>query len=163
MTDTNDEWITTQVGLKKWWILRKEGERIFILEKAVQNLSSKRNINRTKLKWLYAQLILLTKSSPLRFHYAERTDSTIFIVMILRTVCTGFLEALTTASDIESRRYKDILFIYSIPGINIFKTLTIYKTILITNSGFCKKVFKLVTCPNSGFTENKVYIKFSDW
>lgn len=116
MVDTNDEWITTRVGIKERRILKKEGEGASYLgKKAVQDLFAKKNINPDEI-----EMVICSTSTPDRIFpstasiIAEKTGIKYAYCYDIQAACTGFLVALSAAASyIESGRYKKILIVSS--------------------------------------------------
>ncbi len=114
MMDTNDEWITTRVGIKERRILKDENLGASYLGiKAVEDLFQKKNIDPKEI-----DLVICSTSTP--DHLFPSTASIIArqIGLVnayaydIQAACTGFIVALTSASNcIETGRYKKILVV----------------------------------------------------
>lgn len=114
MMDTNDEWITTRVGIKERRILK--GENLgtsYMAAKAVEDLFAK-----TGTKPEEIDLIICGTTTPDHIYpscasmTAERVGIKNALAFDLQAACSGFIVALSTASSfIESGKYKKILVI----------------------------------------------------
>ena len=114
MMDTNDEWITTRVGIKERRILK--GENLgtsFMAAKAIEDLFSK-----TGTKPEEIDLVICGTTTPDHIYpscasmAAERVGIKNALAFDLQAACSGFIVALSTATGfIESGRYKKVLVI----------------------------------------------------
>ena len=114
MVDTNDEWITTRVGIKERRILRGEGKGLSYMGiRAVKQLLEKTNVNPEDV-----ELILTASTTP--DHHFPTTSSIIAyntgcknaMTFDMQGACAGFLYALETASNyIRSGRYKKVVVV----------------------------------------------------
>lgn len=114
MMDTNDEWITTRVGIKERRILKDDtlGSSHLGIE-AVKDLFSKHPVNPDEI-----EMVICTTSTPDRLF-----PSTASIIANgcgiknayaydIQAACTGFIVAYTAAANyIETGRYKKILVV----------------------------------------------------
>lgn len=114
MMETNDEWITTRVGIKERRILKDVSKGASYLGiQAVNDLFSKRKINPDEI-----EMVICTTSTPDRIFpstasiIAENTGIKNAYAYDIQAACTGFLVGLTAATTyIESGRYRKILVI----------------------------------------------------
>ncbi len=114
MVDTNDEWITTRVGIKERHILKAENAGASYLGvRAVQDLFSKREIKPEEI-----ELLICTTSTPDHLFpstasiIAGQTGITNAFCYDIEAACTGFLVAFDAAACyIQSGRYKKILIV----------------------------------------------------
>lgn len=114
MMDTNDEWITTRVGIKERRILK--GENLgtsFLATKAIEDLFSK-----TGTKPEDIDLVICGTTTPDHIYpscasmAAENAGIKKALAFDLQAACSGFIVALSTASSfIESGKYKKVLVI----------------------------------------------------
>ncbi len=114
MMDTNDEWITTRVGIKERRILK--GDNLgtsFLAAKAIEDLFSK-----TGTKPEEIDLIICGTSTPDHLFpscasmTAEKVGIKNSLAFDIQAACSGFVVALSTATGfIESGRYKKVLVI----------------------------------------------------
>ncbi len=114
MMDTNDEWITTRVGIKERRILK--GENLgtsFMAAKAIEDLFAK-----TGTKPEEIDLVICGTTTPDHIYpscasmAAERVGIKNALAFDLQAACSGFIVSLSTASSfIESGRYKKVLVI----------------------------------------------------
>lgn len=114
MMDTNDEWITTRVGIKERRILRDKSKAASYLGiQAVKDLFSKKNVNPEEI-----EMVICTTSTP--DHLFPSTASIIAYEtgMInayaydIEAACSGFIVGLSIAANhIESGRYQKILVV----------------------------------------------------
>jgi len=114
MMDTNDEWITTRVGIKERRILK--GENLgtsFLATKAIEDLFSK-----TGTKPEEIDLVICGTTTPDHIYpscasmAAENSGIKNALAFDLQAACSGFIVALSTASSfIESGKYKKVLVI----------------------------------------------------
>ena len=116
MVDTNDEWITTRVGIKQRRILRKEGEgSSYMGAIAVQRLLENAGCDPKDV-----QLIICATSNPdYRFPatasvIAKRCDLTGAYAYDIQAACAGFIVALQDANAyIKSGIYKKVVVVAS--------------------------------------------------
>lgn len=114
IVDTNDEWITTRVGIKERRILKDPTlGTSFLAVKAIEDLFSK-----TGTKPEEIDLVLCATSTGDHVFpstaslAAEKVGIKNALSFDLQAACAGFIVALTTATSfIESGRYKKILVI----------------------------------------------------
>ncbi len=114
LVDTNDEWITTRVGIKERRILKGKNQGASYLGiKAVQDLFLKKDINPEEI-----EMVICTTSTPDHIFpstasiIAAKTDIKKAYCYDIEAACSGFLVALTSAASyIESGRYKKILVV----------------------------------------------------
>lgn len=114
MMDTNDEWITTRVGIRERRILK--GKNIgtsFMAAKAIEDLFSK-----TGTKPEEIDLIICGTTTPDHIYpscasmAAEKAGIKNALAFDLQAACSGFIVALTTGTSfIESGKYKKVLVI----------------------------------------------------
>jgi 3-oxoacyl-[acyl-carrier-protein] synthase-3 len=112
MMDTNDEWITTRVGIKERRILK--GENLgtsFLAAKAIEDLFSK-----TGTKPEEIDLIICGTTTPDHIYpscasmAAERVGIKNALAFDLQAACSGFIVSLATAASfVESGKYKKVL------------------------------------------------------
>ena len=114
MMDTNDEWITSRVGIKERRILKEPNiGTSFMAAKAIEDLFSK-----TGTKPEEIDLVVCGTTTP-DFIYpsaasmaAEKVGIKNALAFDLQAACSGFIVALTTATSfIQSGKYKKILVI----------------------------------------------------
>src|SRR5690606_4079376 len=115
MVDTNDEWITTSIGIKERRILKKEedeGTSCMVL-KATQDLIAKKNLNPEEI-----DLLILASATPdmpvasTGVFVATKIGAVNAFAYDLQAACSSFLYAMSTAASyIESGRYKKVLVI----------------------------------------------------
>lgn len=112
MMDTNDEWITTRVGIKERRILKEENVGTsYMAAKAIEELFSK-----TGTKPEEIDLVICATTTPDHI-YPSCASMASEIVGIknalsfdLQAACSGFIVALSTASNfIENGKYKKVL------------------------------------------------------
>ena len=114
MMDTNDEWITTRVGIKERRILKEPNTGTsFLAAKAIEDLFSK-----TGTKPEEIDLVICGTTTPDHIYpscasmAAERVGIKNALAFDLQAACSGFIVALSTATSfIESGKYKKILVI----------------------------------------------------
>lgn len=114
MMDTNDEWITTRVGIKERRILKDPNKGTsFLAIEAVKNLFAKTNIDPASIDGL----ILATNTQDYHFPttasiVAHETGCVNAFTFDLLSACPGFMYALETGSNyIKSGRYKKLLIV----------------------------------------------------
>lgn len=112
MMDTNDEWITTRVGIKERRILKDPHSGTSVLAtKAAEDLFKKKNIKPEDIDLI----ICATSTSDHVFPataaiIAENMGIKNALAFDIQAACSGFIVALTTATGfIESGKYKKIL------------------------------------------------------
>ena len=111
---TNDEWITTRVGIKERRILKGKNLGASHLGiKAVQDLFSKKDINPEEI-----EMVICSTSTPDHIFpstasiIANKTGIINAFCYDIQAACTGFLVALdAAASYIQSGRYRKILIV----------------------------------------------------
>jgi 3-oxoacyl-[acyl-carrier-protein] synthase-3 len=114
MMDTNDEWITTRVGIKERRILKEPNKGTsFMATKAIEDLFAK-----TGTKPEEIDLVLCATTTPDHIYpsvssmAAENVGIKNALAFDLQAACSGFIVALATASSfIESGKYKKVLVI----------------------------------------------------
>ncbi len=114
MMDTNDEWITTRVGIKERRILKdKSLGASYLGIKAVEDLLQKKDIDPKDI-----DLVICCTSTPDHLFpstasiIAQQTGITNAYAYDLEAACTGFIVGLTDASHhIESGRHKKVLVV----------------------------------------------------
>ena len=114
MVDTNDEWISTRIGIKERRILKdKNLGASYLGLKAVQDLFSKKNINQDEI-----EMVICTTSTPDHIFpstasiIAEKAGIKNAFCYDIQAACTGFLVAFDAASSyIASGRYRKILIV----------------------------------------------------
>lgn len=114
MMDTNDEWITTRVGIKERRILKDNSlGASYLGVEAVRDLLSKKEIQLNEI-----ELVICTTSTP--DHIFPSTASIIAeacgiknaYCYDIQAACTGFIVAFNAAANfIESGRYNKILIV----------------------------------------------------
>jgi 3-oxoacyl-[acyl-carrier-protein] synthase III len=112
MMDTNDEWITTRVGIKERRILKeKDSGTSFMAAKAIEELFLK-----TGTKPEEIDLVICATTTPDHIYpscssmAAEKVGIKNALAFDLQAACSGFIVALSTAASfIESGRYKKVL------------------------------------------------------
>jgi 3-oxoacyl-[acyl-carrier-protein] synthase-3 len=114
MMDTNDEWITSRVGIKERRILKEPNTGTsYLAAKAIEDLFSK-----TGTKAEEIDLIICGTTTPDHIYpscasmAAERIGIKNALAFDLQAACSGFIVALSTATSfIESGKYKKVLVI----------------------------------------------------
>lgn len=114
MVDTNDEWITTRIGIKERHILKKENTGTsFLAVKAVEDIFKK-----TGTKPEEIDLVLCATSTPDYIFpataavIAEKLGIKNALAYDMQAACSGFITALTTATAfVETLRFKKVLVI----------------------------------------------------
>lgn len=114
MVDTNDEWITTRIGIKERHILKKENTGTsFLAVKAVEDIFKK-----TGTKPEEIDLVLCATSTPDYIFpataavIAEKLGIKNALAYDMQAACSGFITALTTATAfVETQRFKKVLVI----------------------------------------------------
>ena len=112
MMDTNDEWITTRVGIKERRILKEPNKGTsFMATKAIEDLFAK-----TGTKPEEIDLVLCATTTPDHIYpsvssmAAENAGIKNALAFDLQAACSGFIVALATAASfIESGKYKKVL------------------------------------------------------
>ncbi len=112
MMDTNDEWITTRVGIKERRILKEPNVGTsFLAAKAIEDLFSKTNTKPEEI-----DLVICGTTTPDHIYpscasmAAEKVGIKNALAFDLQAACSGFIVALSTASSfIESGKYKKVL------------------------------------------------------
>ena len=112
IVDTSDEWITTRTGIKERRIM-KNGASSDMAAEAVKSLLKKKNIDPLEI-----ELVVLASVTPDHFFpstaniLCDKVGMTNAWGFDLLAACSGFLFALTTASQfIENGRYKKVLVV----------------------------------------------------
>jgi 3-oxoacyl-[acyl-carrier-protein] synthase-3 len=125
MMDTNDEWITSRVGIKERRILKKKNAGTsYMTAKAIEDLFAK-----TGTKPEEIDLVICGTSTPDHIFpscasmAAEKAGIKNALAFDLQAACSGFVVALTTATSfIESGRYKKIIVV----GVDMMSSITNY-------------------------------------
>lgn len=112
MMDTNDEWITTRVGIKERRILKEPNVGTsYLAAKAIEDLFSK-----TGTKPEEIDLVICGTTTPDHIYpscasmAAEKLGIKNALAFDLQAACSGFIVALSTATSfIESGKYKKVL------------------------------------------------------
>lgn len=112
MMDTNDEWITSRVGIKQRRILKDPNVGTsFLASKAIEDLFSK-----TGTKPEEIDLVICGTTTPDHIYpscasmAAEKVGIKNALAFDLQAACSGFIVALSTATSfIESGKYKKVL------------------------------------------------------
>lgn len=112
MMDTNDEWITTRVGIKERRILKEPNTGTsFLAAKAIEDLFSK-----TGTKPEDIDLVICGTTTPDHIYpscasmAADKVGIKNALAFDLQAACSGFIVALSTATSfIESGKYKKVL------------------------------------------------------
>lgn len=112
MMDTNDEWITTRVGIKERRILKEPNVGTsYLASKAIEDLFSK-----TGTKPEEIDLVICGTTTPDHIYpscasmAAEKVGIKNALAFDLQAACSGFIVALSTAASfIESGKYKKVL------------------------------------------------------
>lgn len=114
MMDTNDEWITTRVGIKERRILKEDFGASYLGIKAIEDLMSKSS----NVQLDDVEMVICSTSTP--DHIFPSTASIIAeqvgihnaYAYDIQAACTGFIVAFSAAANyIESGRYKKILVV----------------------------------------------------
>lgn len=112
IVDTSDEWITTRTGIKERRIM-KDGASSDMAAEAVKSLLKKKNIDPLEI-----ELVVLASVTPDHLFpstaniLCDKVGMTNAWGFDLLAACSGFLFALTTASQfIENGRYKKVLVV----------------------------------------------------
>ena len=112
IVDTSDDWITTRTGIKERRIM-KNGASSDMAAEAVKSLLKKKNIDPLEI-----ELVVLASVTPDHFFpstaniLCDKVGMTNAWGFDLLAACSGFLFALTTASQfIENGRYKKVLVV----------------------------------------------------
>ena len=112
IVDTSDEWITTRTGIKERRIM-KNGATSDMAAEAVKSLLKKKNIDPLEI-----ELVVLASVTPDHLFpstaniLCDKVGMTNAWGFDLLAACSGFLFALTTASQfIENGRYKKVLVV----------------------------------------------------
>src|ERR1035437_11130385 len=114
MMDTNDEWITTRVGIRERRILKEKNTGTsFLAAKAIEDLFSK-----TGTKPEEIDLVICATTTPDHIYpscasmAAEKVGIKNALAFDVQAACSEFIVALdNAASYIESGRYKKVLAI----------------------------------------------------
>jgi 3-oxoacyl-[acyl-carrier-protein] synthase-3 len=112
MMDTNDEWITSRVGIKERRILKEPNTGTsFMAAKAIEDLFAK-----TGTKPEEIDLVICGTTTPDHIYpscasmAAEKVGIKNALAFDLQAACSGFIVALSTAASfIESGKYKKVL------------------------------------------------------
>lgn len=112
MMDTNDEWITSRVGIKERRILKEPNTGTsFMAAKAIEDLFAK-----TGTKPEEIDLVICGTTTPDHIYpscasmAAEKVGIKNALAFDLQAACSGFIVALSTATSfIESGKYKKVL------------------------------------------------------
>lgn len=114
MMDTNDEWITTRVGIKERRILKEPGVGTsFLAAKAIEDLFAKTGTRAEEIDLVLCATTTADHVYPsCASMAAERAGIKNSLAIDLQAACSGFIVALSTAqSFIESGKYKKVLVI----------------------------------------------------
>ena len=114
MMDTNDEWITSRVGIKERRILKDENTGTsFLAAKAIEDLFAKTGTKPEDIDLVICGTTTADHIYPsCASMAAEKVGIKNALAFDLQAACSGFIVSLTTgASFIESGRYKKILII----------------------------------------------------
>lgn len=114
MMDTNDEWITSRVGIKERRILKDENTGTsFLAAKAIEDLFAKTGTKPEEIDLVICGTTTADHIYPsCASMAAEKAGIKNALAFDLQAACSGFIVSLTTgASFIESGRYKKILII----------------------------------------------------
>ena len=114
MMDTNDEWITSRVGIKERRILKDENTGTsFLAAKAIEDLFAKTGTKPEEIDLVICGTTTADHIYPsCASMAAEKVGIKNALAFDLQAACSGFIVSLTTgASFIESGRYKKILII----------------------------------------------------
>lgn len=114
MMDTNDEWITTRVGIKERRILKDPNTGTsYMAAKAIEDLFAKTGTRPDEI-----DLVLCATTTPDHIYpsaasmAAEKAGIKHALAIDLQAACSGFIVGLTTASAfVESGKYKKVLVI----------------------------------------------------
>ncbi len=112
MMDTNDEWITSRVGIKERRILKEPNAGTSVMAtKAAEELFQKKNIRPEEI-----DLIICATTTPDHIFpaaaamIAENLGIKNALAFDIQAACAGFIVALTTAANfIETGKYKKVL------------------------------------------------------
>ncbi len=114
MVETNDEWITTRVGIKQRRILKKDGEgSSYLGQQAVDKLLANTNTNPSEVELL----ICATSNPDYRFPstasvIAQRCGLTNTYAYDIQAACAGFIVALQDANAyVRSGLYKKVVVV----------------------------------------------------
>ena len=114
MVDTNDEWITSRVGIKERRILKEKNVGTsFMAAKAIEDLFSKTGVKPEEIDLVICGTTTADHIYPsCSSMAAEKTGIKNALSFDIQAACSGFIVSLTTAASfIESGRYKKILVI----------------------------------------------------
>ena len=114
MMDTNDEWITSRVGIKERRILKDENTGTsFLAAKAIEDLFAKTGTKPEEIDLVICGTTTADHIYPsCASMAAEKVGIKNALAFDLQAACSGFIVSLSTgASFIESGRYKKILII----------------------------------------------------
>lgn len=114
MMDTNDEWITTRIGIKERRVLKKENAGTsYMAVKAVKGILEKTNVEPGEI-----DLVICATSTPDHAFpataaiIAEKVGIKNSLAFDIEVACSGFITALTTAAAfVETGRAKKVLVI----------------------------------------------------
>jgi 3-oxoacyl-[acyl-carrier-protein] synthase-3 len=116
MVDTNDEWITTRVGIKERRILKEpHAGSSYLGTRAVLDLFEKKNIRPEEIDLVICATSTFDHVFPATASIiAENAGIKHALAFDIQAACAGFIVALTTASGfVESGKYKKVLVIGS--------------------------------------------------
>ncbi|PID94510.1 MAG: 3-oxoacyl-ACP synthase [Bacteroidetes bacterium] len=114
MVDTTDEWIMSRIGIKERHIIKEEGEGAsFVGEKAVRQLLEKTNTAPDEVELLICATVTPDMPFPATANIiSDKLGIKNAFSYDLNAGCSGFLYALTTASQfVESGRYKKVVVV----------------------------------------------------
>ncbi|MDR3651628.1 MAG: ketoacyl-ACP synthase III [Paludibacter sp.] len=114
MMDTNDEWITSRVGIKERRILKGENAGTsFMAAKAIEDLFAKTGTKPEEIDLVICGTTTADHIYPsCASMAAERAGIKNSLAFDLQAACSGFIVSLSTgASFIETGRYKKVLII----------------------------------------------------
>ncbi|ADQ78450.1 3-oxoacyl-(acyl-carrier-protein) synthase III [Paludibacter propionicigenes WB4] len=114
MMDTNDEWITSRVGIKERRILKDENVGTsYLAAKAIEDLFAKTGTKPEEIDLIICGTTTADHIYPsCASMIAERMGIKNALAFDLQAACSGFIVSLTTgASFIESGHYKKVLII----------------------------------------------------
>lgn len=114
MVDTNDEWIRTRTGIEERRILREPGKASSDMAvKAIEEILRKKNLDPLEIECIICATVTPDMIFPATANIiGDKIGAKNAFGFDLSAACSGFLFALTTASNlIESGRYKKIIVV----------------------------------------------------
>ena len=114
MVDTTDEWIMTRIGIKERHIIKEENEgSSFVGEKAVHDLLKKTNTDPSEVDLLICATVTPDMQFPATANIiSDKVGIKNAFSFDLNAGCSGFLYALTTASQyVETGKYKKVVVV----------------------------------------------------